>query len=97
MSRISTLLFFPFLQKIIPSFSPIRGLKESEDDVWQSTDNDPQFLLTSPLFKYLSGWISVRVKIDSESTMIPKLYFDFGEDYSEESVLYISFINLFLL
>ena len=62
---------------------PCRALKRVESAAWQSLDNDPQFTVSSRLFNILAGWISVRVKIDSESIVIPKLYFDFGEGYSE--------------
>ncbi len=83
MRHVLTSVFFPFLQSVTPSLLPYRGLKYVESATWQSLDNDPQFIVNSRLFNILSGWISVRVNIDSESIVIPKLYFDFGEGYSE--------------
>jgi len=82
LAHILTSLFFPLLQNISPLLVPKRALKKVENGVWQATGDNPQFSLKSPLFNVLSGWISVRVQIDSESMMRPTLYFDFGEGYS---------------
>ncbi len=84
-----TSLFFPFLQRITPKITPKRGLKKLENDVWMATDSDPQFIARGLLLKVLSGWISVRVKLDSPKAMAPKLYFDFGEGYSESRVVHL--------
>ncbi len=83
MAHVLTSLSFPFLQNITPSLLPCRGLKRIENNTWRSLDIDPQFTVISQLFSILSGWISVRVSIDSESIVMPKLYCDFGEGYSE--------------
>ncbi|MEA1953748.1 MAG: glycosyltransferase [Campylobacterota bacterium] len=83
MSHILTSIFFPLLQKIIPSLTINKDLKKLKDLNWQSTGDDSQFILKSPFLKVLSGWVSVRVKIDSKDYITPKIYFDFGEGYSE--------------
>ncbi len=41
----------------------------------------------------MSGWISVRVTMDSHSALTPKLYIDFGEGYSESRVVYMMQID----
>lgn len=93
MINILTSFFFPFIQKISPSLSPKRGLKKLDNSDWLSTDNDPQFIARSLLFNVLSGWISVRVKIDSGKAITPKLYIDFGEGYSERRVVHLRLIE----
>ena len=87
--QILNLLTAPFLYKIKPVFIPLRGLNHLNQTKWKAVDNDPQFI-TKPLrFKILKGWISIRVKIKSEKVIIPKLYFDTGDGYSESSVVYM--------
>ena len=93
MVHILTTLLFPFLQKINPSFSPIRGLKNIDGHTWKVVQAKPQFILNSSLFSLLSGWISVRVKIDSESMMTPTLNFDFGDGYSKYSTVIMNQID----
>ncbi len=89
MAHVLTSIFFPFLQKISPSFLPTKGLKKLEDNTWEAINHDPQFTVKSSFFSVLSGWISIRVKIASENIVTPKLYFDFGEGYSEARVVYM--------
>jgi len=93
LSHILTSLFFPLLQRISPSLLPISGLKKLKNEYWQSMDNDPQFIVRSALFNVLSGWVSIRVKIVSESMLTPKLYFDFGEGFSEARVIELNHID----
>ncbi len=89
LSSMFTSILFPLLQHISPSLSPIRALERLGGGSWRATDDDPQFLVKSPLFSFLSGWIKVSVTIDSEAAAVPKLYIDFGEGYSEASVIYL--------
>ena len=93
MKHILTSLFFPFLQKISPKVSPNIGLERLENGVWKVTEDKPQFIVRSPFFNVLSGWVSIKVKIESESMLNPKLYIDFGEGYSESRVVNMSQID----
>ncbi len=93
MAHIVTSLFLPVLQRISPSLSPSRGLNKLDGAEWQATDNDPQFIVKSPLFRVMSGWISMRVKMDSSSALSPKLYIDFGDGFSESRVVHMSQID----
>jgi len=80
---ILTSVLFPVLRRISPSLVPERALKKVENGAWQATEGHPQFSVRSPLLNLLSGWISVRVQMDSENIMTPTLYFDFGDGYSK--------------
>jgi len=93
LASILTSVSFPFLQRVSPSLVPERALKKMESGVWKVIENNPQFSVRSSLFKVLSGWISVRVKIDSESMMTPTLYFDFGKGYSKSRSVIMSQID----
>ncbi len=93
MVAILTSVFFPVLQSISPSLVPERALKKVENGAWQATESHSQFSVRSPLLILLSGWISVRVQIDSESMMTPTLYFDFGEGYSRSRSVSMSQID----
>jgi len=78
----NTICFLCF-QNISPRLVPVAGLEEVQTGVWQSLDNDPKFILKSSFFNFLSGWVSIRVKLSSVKMLTPKLYFDFGEGFSE--------------
>ena len=93
MAHILTSVFFPLLQRISPLLVPERALQRVEGDTWQAIENNPQFSVRSPLLNVLSGWISVKVKIDSESMMTPTLYFDFGKGYSKSRSVSMSQID----
>ena len=87
MANILTSLLFPLLQNISPILHPNSSLKSVEKGKWVSLGSDPQFSVKSIFSRVLSGWISVRVHITSECMLTPKLYFDFGEGYSEARVI----------
>ncbi len=93
MAHILTNICLPLLQSVSMTILPTRGLKRLESGEWQAMDSDPQFSLKSPFLKVMSGWISLRVEIDSISVLTPKLYVDFGDGYSESRVIHMTQID----
>jgi len=81
--QLLTTLTYPFLREFSPKLLPKRGLQNLKRRQWQATTHDPQFRLSSVAFRVVRGWISISVTMRSEEHMVPKLYFNFGEGYSE--------------
>ena len=83
MRYILRVVFFPLLQKLSPSLAPKSGLERIDNEKWRSLDSDPQFAVKSSLLGVVSGWIEIRIAMETESITAPKVYFDFGEGFSE--------------
>lgn len=67
--------------------APIGDVFASRDEryQWQSTGDDPSFLLRG--FSGLaSGWYMLELRVDSnQPSLLSKLYFDYGQGYAEHS------------
>lgn len=50
-------------------------------------------MLQSSYLKVMAGWITIRVVMSSEKVMIPKIYIDYGEGFSESRVIYMGQID----
>ncbi len=83
MIRILTTLFFPMLRSIKPALTTKRELTDNKSNACQSPEDNPQFLVKSPKFYLLTGWVTVSVKMESNESLNPKLYLDYGEGYSQ--------------
>jgi hypothetical protein len=81
--QILTTLAYPFLRRFSPSLSVRSGLEDLGNGQWKVLTNHPQFELYSKRFYLLRGWVSIEVNLVSEERLDPKIYFDFGEGYSE--------------
>ena len=92
--RLHNFICFPLLQNISPKLLPLKGVESREGNLWESINNDPQFVLRDMRLKLLSGWVSVEVDIETDVEIHPKLYFNFGEGYREsDAILMIPVLN----
>ncbi|MCK5677768.1 MAG: glycosyltransferase, partial [Flavobacteriaceae bacterium] len=87
MSYLCTSVFYPFLQKISPLLLPNSEIEELETNKWKSKNNTSFFTLKSHYFKILSGWVSIHLELDSETSITPQISIDFGEGYSEINLI----------
>ena len=64
---------------------PFRNVIKQSRKHWQSTNNDPQLQLKSPLF--IKGWYSVTMKVGfiSNDIQTGKLYPDYGQGFDEKN------------
>ncbi len=64
---------------------PFHNVNKQSRKKWQSTDNDPQLYIQSPLF--IKGWYSVTMKVGFISSQIQtgKIYPDYGQSFDEKN------------
>ena len=67
------------------SYTPIQQLEAGESFCWQATGDDPGFNVKPAKGPMPRGWYMVEVKVRSTlSRLFAKLYYDFGNGFSEE-------------
>jgi len=97
LKRVLTTLLYPLLRKVTPRLVAHSQLVQIDADSWRSLGDDPAFFLRSPLLKVLTGWISIKVKMNAAIPLEPKVYLDYGDGFSETRTvtLYQSGVDLY--
>ena len=91
--HILTAAAYPFLQNRKFRVFPKKGLERLRENEWHAVDDDPQFEIKGFLRNFLSGWVSIRVKMLSSVELTPKIYLDFGDGYSESRAICMQLIE----
>jgi len=80
---------------VINKLGPINHLEQDIDDLkyWKSVGDDPHFYLKSDEeINFETGWYQIELLIESSrSTNMAKFYLDYGQGYSENDAILLSY------